>query len=327
MNRRAAALAGAVATGLALAACATPLPTPSPDAVPAAVQPALSTEQIEGVLADLASTLEAADAAMTPEALDARLTGPARTTREVQYLLAGGQAGTITAIPHVAQTIIDPATDTWPRTVLVVTEAPEDLRAPLLLTLVQNSPREQFQLWSWVRLFPGVQMPATAQPEVGSAPVALDADTVAVPPAEVMARYVDVLTSGADSAHAAGFVPDDPLRVQIAGVRNGYASVLTEKGSITETYQPLDTGPVAIATADGGAIVVASMQTVTSITLVDSTLSPTNPAAALLGKPTVGSNLTITWLSMVAFAVPPAGSTDPITVLGAEHSAIQVTGE
>lgn len=327
MNRRAAAVAGAVAATLALAACAPPLPTPQPDAVPAAVQPALTTDQIEDVLADLGTTLADADAAFTPEMLDARVTGPARTTRQVQYALAAAEAGTMTTIPTEAQTIIDPATDTWPRTVMVVTQAPEDLRAPLLLTLVQNSPREQFQMWSWVRLFPGVQMPATTQPEVGSATVPLDADTVAVPPAEVMVRYLDVLTNGEASPHAASFVADDPLRAQMAGVRTGYSSLLTDKGSLTETYQGIESGPYTIATADGGAIVVAGLQTVTSITLVDSTLSPTNPAAALLGKPTVASTLTIVWLSTVAFGVPPAGSTDPVTVLGAEHSAIQVTGE
>lgn len=327
MNRRAAVLAGVAAAAFGLAACAPPLPTPQPDAVPASVEPALTAEQIEDVLADVSGTLGAADAALTPEALDARVTGPAKTIRTVQYALAGADAGTITTIPSVAQTVMDPATDTWPRTVMVITEAPEDLRAPLLLTLVQNSPREQFQLWSWVRLFPGVEMPATAQPEIGSATVPLDADTISVPPAEVMPRYLDILASGSASPHAATFVADDPLRAQMAGVRAGYSALLTDKGSLTETYGPIDSGPYTIGTADGGAIVVAGMQTVTSIALVDSTLSPTNPAAALLGKPTVTSSLTIIWLSTVAFAVPPAGSTEPVAVLGAEHVAIQVTGE
>ena len=327
MKRRAAALAGVATAALALAACAPPLPTPQPDAVPASVEPALTAEQIEDVLGDIAGTLEAADAALTPEALDVRVTGPAKTTRVVQYSLAALDAGTVTTIPAAVQTVMDPATDAWPRTVMAVTEAPEDLRAPLLLTLVQNNPREQFQLWSWVRLFPGVEMPATTQPEIGSAIVPLDADTVSVPPSEVMPWYMDVLTNGSESPHAAAFVADDPLRAQMAGVRAGYSALLTDKGSLTETYGPIDSGPYTIGTADGGAIVVAGMQTVTSITLVDSTLSPTNPAAALLGKPTVASNMTIIWLSTVAFAVPPAGSPDPISVLGAEHVAIQVTGE
>ena len=327
MKRRVAALAGAATAAFLLAACAPPLPTPQPDAIPASVEPALTVEQIEDVLGDIAGTLKAADETFTAGALDARVTGPAKRTREVQYSLAALDAGTVTTIPADVQTVMDPATDTWPRTVMAVTEAPEDLKAPLLLTLVQNSPREQFQLCSWVRLFPGVEVPATTQPEIGSATVPLEANTVSVWPSEVMPRYMDVLTNGSSSEHASTFVADDPLRAQMAGVRAGYSSLLTDKGSLTENYGPIDSGPYTIGTADGGAIVVAGMQTVTSITLVDSTLSPTNPASALLGKPTVASNMTIVWLSTVAFAVPPAGSTAPINVLGAEHVAIQVTGE
>ncbi len=106
---------------------------------------------------------------------------------------------------NAAQTVIAPTTDAWPRTLMVVTEPPADLQPPLLLTFVQNSPREQYQLWSWSRLFPGAQMPATAQPEVGSALLPVDADTLAVPPADVLARYADVLTNGAASPHVAEF--------------------------------------------------------------------------------------------------------------------------
>ncbi|MCU1432983.1 MAG: hypothetical protein JWP95_2088 [Actinotalea sp.] len=328
MSRRTTGTAGVVATVLALAACTTPLPTPQPDAVPAVVQPAVTTEQVEDVLAEIATTLEAADAAGTPEALDTRVTGPARTTRAVEYLLAAaGEPGAVTPIPADAQTVIAPATETWPRTVMVVTEPPEDLQAPLLLTLVQGSPREQFQLWSWARLFPGVQMPATAQPELGSPPVALDTDALVVPAGEVVARYTDVLTNRAASPSAPLF-GSDPLSSGIVGYRDAFAVMATGTGSLTETYVPIEGEPYAIGTADGGAIVVGAFQTVTTITLTDSTLTITDPATvALLGKPTVTSNLAITWLSMVAFRIPPAGSSEVVSVLGAEHSRIQVTGE
>ena len=58
----------------------------------------------------------------------------------------------------------------------------------------------------------------------------------------------------------------------------------------------------------------------------DSTLKIADQTAVLLGSDTVRSTLEIQWLSVVAFAVPPAGSDEPITVLGAEHSRVQVTG-
>lgn len=316
-----------VATALVLAACSTPLPEPQPDAVPAALPPAVSTDQVEDVMADLSTVLAAADVATEATLLDPRVTGPAREIRAVEYALArAGDATAVTPVPAAAQTVVAPTTDTWPRTVMVVTEPPADLQPPLLLTLVQDAPREQYRLWSWARLFPGVEMPATAQPEVGSAPLAVDADSLAVAPADVVAQYVDVLTQGAASPYAATF-GTDPLRTGIEGTRAAFAGVVGTNGTLAETYAPLETGPYAIATADGGAIVVGGFRTLTTITLTDSTLTLGDQTAALLGSTTVASNLAIGWLSVVAFAVPPAGSTEPVRVLGGEHSRIQVQGQ
>lgn len=329
MSRRRTTVAGALAlAGLLLSACSSPLPAPSPDAVPAAMPPAISTEQVAEVLEDINATVQEAEAAdFNPDLLDPRLTGPARTMRTIEYALRlAGNTEAITTVPSVAQTIVAPTTDTWPRTVMVITESPADLQAPLLLTLVQDGPREPYRMWSWARLFPGVAVPATAQPEIGSSPVAPDAESLVASPESVVARYVDVLANGAESPHAASFT-DDPLRAGIAATRDAYAGLVVDKGSLTETYQPHDSGPYAIATADGGAIVVGAVQTVTTVTLDDSTLTIGDQTASLLGRQTVANNLAITWLSVVVFAVPPAGSTEPITVLGAEHSRIQVTGE
>lgn len=325
MRRRAAGLAAAVV--LLLAACSTPLPVPQPDAVPAATPPALSAEQAEDVLAEVSTALAEADAALSTEGLAPRVTGPAATIRSIEYALAAaGSPEALTVIPSGAQTLVLPTTDTWPRTAMVVTEAPEDLQAPLLLTLVQPEPRAQYQLWSWVRLFPGVETPATAQPEVGSAPVPADAADLAVAPTDVIGQYVDVLTNRDASPYAAEFTAD-PLRAGIAQTRDAFAGLVGAMGSLTETYQIDESGVQALRTADGGAIVVGTVRTVTTITLVDSTLTIGDQTAALLGTTTVASSLAITWLSVVAFAVPPAGSDEPIVVLGAEHSRIQVTGQ
>lgn len=326
MRTRAAALA-ALTGLLLLTGCATPLPEPDPDPAPAAVPSAVTAEQVERILGDVSEVVAEADAAGSNKALDPRVAGPAREIRATEHVLAAaGDTAAITAIPPAAQTVIAPATGTWPRTLMVVTEPPADLQPPLLLTLVQDGPRTPYRLWSWARLFPGVEMPATAQPDLGSAPLAPDSDAVAVPPAEVVARYVDVLTNGAESAYAAAFT-EDPLRTGIAATREAFTGVVGANGTLAETYAPVAEPPLALATADGGAIVVGAFRTVTTITLTDSTLTIGDQTAALLGAQTVASNLTINWLSVVAFAVPPAGSSDPVRVLGAEHARTQVTGQ
>lgn len=323
--RRAAAVVPAVVLAL-LAGCSTPLPVPQPDAVPAATPPGLTADQATEVLEDVAGALASADAAGDATMLEPRVTGPAATIRAVEYALAkAGDTDALTAIPPGAQTLVLPTTDSWPRTFFVVTPAPEDLQAPLLLTLTQEEPRAQYRLWSWARLFPGAVMPATSEPGIGSEPVGVNSGDVAVSPNEVVARYVDVLTNRDESEFAESFTPD-PLRQGIAQTKDAFVGVVGSNGTLAETYQPDEAGAVAIATADSGAIVVGTVRTVTTITLADSTLRIADQTAVLLGTDTVKSTLEIQWLSMVAFAVPPPGSEEPIEVLGAEHSRVKVTG-
>ncbi|MDO8108255.1 hypothetical protein Q6348_13725 [Isoptericola sp. b441] len=341
MTRRARA-AALLLGALLLAGCGQPLPQPSPQASPADPLPALGPDQVDRVLSDVTTVVSAADAAAlaaisaadgeVPDSLDSidadlqnRLSGPAAAMRRAQYVLATqGGAGAITSIPAGSQTVIEPATDAWPRVLMVVTDPPKDLQAPLLLTLVQTTPRDQYHLWSWARLYGGVKMPPTATPDVGSRPIAADDAAAAVAPKDVLARYVDVLTNGDGSKYASQFTTG-PLRTRITQQRDAWKQAIGQ-GSVTETYTAGDGGPWALATADGGAIVVGSVSTVTTLTLVDSTLTIADATAALLGANTVSKELTIHWLSTVAFSVPPAGSEKPITVLGAEHVPVEVTG-
>lgn len=325
MRRLRAAVVAALALGT-LVACSTPLPVPEPDAVPAAIPPALFEDQADDVLDDVATALAEADAAGDATLLDARLVGPARQIRAVEYqLAAAGDTDAVTAIPEGAQTLVLPTTDEWPRTFMAVTEAPDDLQAPLLLVLVQDEPRAQYRLWSWARLFPGVTIPVTTEPGIGSAPVAPDSTDLALAPTDVVAQYVDVLTKRDQSAYAASFTAD-PLRTGIAQTKDAFVGVVGSNGSLTETYTADPAGVTAMATADGGAIVVGTIRTVTTITLVDSTMKIGDQTAALLGKDTITANVEIQWLSVVAFRVPPAGSEDPIEVFGAEHSRLSATG-
>ncbi len=326
-----------------LAACTPPLPEPVPDADPAVVQPALGDVQVERVLSDLdavvteadSAALAAADAEDVPAAvtsaadlLTPRVSGPAARMRQAQYLLSteSGQDA-ITAIPSGAQTVVDPATDTWPRTLMVVTDPPQDVRAPLLLTLVQQDPRSQYQLVAWERLFGGVELPATMQPSIGSAQVPNDGGSAQLTPNEVLTQYADVLSKHGSSQYADVFA-SDPLRTRTAEQRTAWVQAVDE-GSVTETFQVTDDGPWALETAapEGGALVVGSITGVTTLTLSDATLTFGGPTSVLLGKETVAKNLAITWLITVAFAVPPATSTDPITVVGAELTPVAVTGE
>lgn len=324
---RAARAAAAAVTLAALAACTEPLPVAQPDPEQSVAPAAATPEQLERVLADVGAALAAADEAASVDPLAPRVAGPAATMRAAEYTLQeAGDADAVTPVPTGIQTLVTPATAEWPRTVMAVTEPSADLQPPLLLALTQEDPRDAYTLQAWVRLFPGVEMPATTQPEIGSAPVTEASPELSVATGEVLARYLDVLTNGAESEFAATF-DEDPLRTGILATRDAYAELVAENGSLSQTYAVEDAGPWTMSTADGGAIVMGAFRTQAAITLVDSTLTIGDETAAFLGTDTVTEDLGITWLSMVAFAVPPAGSDAPVTVLGAEHSPVAVSGK
>lgn len=318
------------ALALSLGACAAALPQPEPPAAPAVALPVLSVAQSEGVLSRIGAVLDSADATLDPAGLPERLTGPALAIRTAEYVRATATAGAKppTVLPTRAQTFVVPDTTTWPRTELVVTEQPDDLQAPRLLVLTQAAARDPYRLWGWARLGAGVKMPGTADTTHGSAPIAVDATGLLLSPAKTLAQYADVLANG-DASTSAGAFPADFFRTYIETRRAAYSESLKAVATVTETYTPAAGGIVALATADGGAIVVGAMTTQTTIAVAQGSVALDDAfEAALAGRASVTKSSVRTWTDVLAFYVPPAGSTTTqIQVLAAEHSLTSVTGE
>lgn len=313
------------ALGLVLVAgCATPLPEPAPEPVPAVAPAATTVAQSGDVLGEVGEVLAEADAALDPAALAPRVTGPALATRTAEYVRAtstGGAKGP-TVLPTDEQVLIVPQTTQWPRTQLVVTEQPDDLQAPRILVLQQASPREQYKLWGWARMAPGLSMPPTASPEAGSPVLAPDATGLVVTPADAFAQYADVLANGDASSHAATFAPD-AYRSAIEAARAATAQGVQQAASATETYTPDPEPVVSLETADGGAIVVGQLTTVSTVTLTVSggTIPIQDPFyAALTGTQSAGSSFARTYTDVLVMYVPPADSGAPVQVLAAEHA-------
>jgi len=331
VNRRRArgALVGLVVLAAATA-CATPPPTPSPEPPAAVLPPALSVTQTTDVLGDLGRVLAAGDAALDATLLAPRVTGPALAMRTAEYQRATATAGERppTVLPTDAQVSIVPQTQTWPRVQLVVTEQPDDLQAPRVLVLVQETPRDRYSLWGWARMFPGVSTPRTADPDVGS-PVLdpVDAD-LAMAPSDVLAAYADVLALGDASELAASFAAD-PFRDSIAATRQALATNVQEIGSVAETYTPTGGPLTVIGTADGEAIVVGTVQTVSTVTITLAqaklTLSPYE--AALTGVTEATTALARTYTDVLVFRVPRAGSGAQVQLIAAEAVLTAVSAQ
>ena len=314
---------------LTLAGCATPLPAPNPEPPPAVDPPVLSVAQTTSVLDSIGAALAAGDAALDPAQLGTRVVEPALSMRTAEYARATATNGERppTALPTDAQVEILPQTTAWPRVGLVVTEQPDDLQAPRVLALLQQTPRDQYALWGWARMFPGASMPPTADPERGSPVLALDDATLAMRPDEVITAYADVLTQGDTSPSAAAFAAD-PFREALAAARQSLTTSVQEIGTVAETYTAGST-LTAIATADDGAIVVGTMSTTSTVTITVAgaklTLSPYE--AAVTGVKEATQSMVRTYTEVLVFVVPAAGSGAQVQLIAAEQVPISVTAQ
>ena len=316
-------LAGSLAAGsLLLAGCAQALPQPSPDAASDEPQPVLTVEQTGAVLDDVGQVLAAADSSGNVDGLSARLVDPALRIRVAQFRLNSRSQGSRppTTLTTEDQIVVVAAEDAWPRTVVAVTVTPSGSTTPLLLVLRQADARSPYLLYGWVRLFPGVETPVMAAPEIGSRMLAADADGFRATPADVLTWYSDVLEKGAESQHADAFEPDlysETLQSEIETGRESLEGI----AQITLDALAVRDGVVALETADGGALVVGQVTTSTGYkkTLSGATLTLGGEAGAWLGDGNVPALASVRHDSVIAFYVP-ASDSQKITVLGAERA-------
>jgi hypothetical protein len=308
----------ALLTGLA--ACSSSLPTPA--AVGQAVPPpVLSATQVQAVLGAVTNVLTPADKALDPSGLPARLVGPALAMRSAEYVRATATSGAKlpTQLPASEASAVIPQSDTWPRTVLVVTDQPADLGPRRVLVLQQASARDQYRLWGWARMFPG-EFPKTAALTSGSAVLPMDDPDLLVPPSALLGQYADVLANGASSAAVNTFATD-PFRTSTEGKRVEQLNLAAE-GSATfaETYAPVGGPLVALATQDGGAIVVGELATASTVTAAPGggTVGNDPVAAALAGAPPTAS-LSRTYTDVMVFYVPPKSAGGQVVALAAEQ--------
>jgi len=328
--RRVRALVALLAAGATLAACATPLPAPNPEPPAAVAPPALTTTQSNAVLGDLGTVLSTADAKLDASLLAPRVTGPALAMRTAEYMRSeatGGQRPP-TALPTTSQVEVIPQTTTWPRVQLVVTAQPDDLQAPRVLVLQQATPRARYQLWGWARMFPNASTPPVAEAATGSPVLPVDSTALVMRPDQVLPAYADVLANGTSSASAASFAAD-PFRDQVASLRQTLTANVQDIGTVAETYTP-DGPPVTVlGDAAGGAIVVGSMSTVSTVTITLAgaklTLSPYEAAAA--GASEAGKFLARTYTDVLVFHVPAAGSGQPVQLIAAESVLTAVAAQ
>lgn len=318
----------ALVTGLA--ACGSSLPEPEPDRAPASPDPVISEEQLSNLLDEIELTLDGADEELNAEALESRFSGSALRARKAEYKSeAADPTQEISEIPRDVSMSVIPATEEWPRSIMVVTEPPTDSQIPRILVLTQETPRDNYSLSVRSQLLPGVSMPAMPLPTEGARPVPVDAEDYVLAPADVGEGFVDVLKGKKkdDDDSQSGKFGEDQLSERIREEYSALKDGVSEVGSVKKTFKTPEEPIATFEAIQGGAIVVTTVTETTSFTVDSGSLNVSSETSHLLGKDSVSSELKTTHTLSLVFYVPENGSDDEIQVLGETRDFVSAKGK
>lgn len=318
--------AAATAVAATLAACSDDLPgAPSVSGTPSA-QPVLDSDRLAAILARIQTGLDAADAQKSKDALTGYLTGPAARMREYEYTIASatGDDSRIHTFTTASKAGSVGLTSAFPRTAMTLTEVAQGDTAEYLLALTQDSARDDFVLWGWVRLYGEATVPETIAASVGAEQIDAESTGLVATPQQVLDAYVDALNNP-DGDNGKAFA-DDTIRQRIAGER---AVDLGGMGEVTVTASAGSDGFKGLRAYEGGALVMTTLKwdQVLRNTTAGSTITVSDVAvSALMGedKKVVGT-VTISYEAIVAFSIPPEGADTGAVSVGSDLVITSVT--
>lgn len=326
-------LAGGLVLGLG--ACATevaPIEEVVLEAAPAvqAPNPAVTEFQFSTIMSRVAAQIRAADGELSDSLLVPRVANPTLSARRVSYIVtrADSQSSSLLAIPAGPVRLVVPQQTTgWPRSVFGVIQDEQDLESPSLGVIIrQEDPRSNYKLTYAVVLNPQVQLPDLPSANVGAPKLNPDSKLIRLAPSELLAHYADVVNNGEESPFSEEFaLAIDALYGQIgpdalALRQESFGQNVRIEWNTTVT----DREVVAFSSADGGAIVLGTLQQTERVKPVQSGAAVNSGigirALTSLSQSTEGfdvdSHVQILWY------VPPVGSEEGIRVLGYTYSLI-----
>ncbi|MEO0313260.1 MAG: hypothetical protein RL140_490 [Actinomycetota bacterium] len=331
-GREFAVIPATILTFAMLTGCATgsaPTPTPTASTGLDTLKPAsLQLGQIRRIVTQVAAVAKKADEANNATGLLSRFVGPALEIRQSAYSLIkkSKKAPALETISASPLTLSLPeATDTWPRTLMVVTGVQKD-KLPILMVLEQSEPRRQYMVTHVSTLISGVKLPEVPAVKDGGIAVKPDSAYLQLQPLLLSTTYGNIIDAGSASPDYGKFaLSGDTFYKQISQIEKDQVATLTKA---TLTYQHLagDAAPISLATADGGALVAVYMKDLTTIKPKkrNSGITVNELEQVALGAKGSLKGVVSTYGDMLMFYVPPVGSEEKIRLLGWQSYLLKV---
>jgi len=288
--------------------------------------PNLDTERLETVLSSVQETLDAGDADMDADLLASRVADPALEMRRAQYALAAAKGSEIAPLDLTAQSVSVTNSDTWPRAIADIAQAPAG-SLPAVFFLTQQDARSDYKLVSWTRLLGGTSL-TTISIDQGAPFVDADSTDFVMSPTQAVDAYVDMLnarTVGDDH-----FTVDEFAQTYLDAVTALDDSVKVAGTVTAQAQAPGDDAPVPVGVRlqDGSALVSASFtySLTYARTVKDSTMKLGGSAAQLNeGDDSVVGTMTAHYLATVLLQIPDSAVGGKASVVGAEGAITSVT--
>jgi hypothetical protein len=323
-----------LATGTGCTAVANPnteiTASPSPSASTIELPPvALVDAQITKILNSLEKVAADADLTSDKKLLVPRFAGPALEQRTAHYVLRA-RSSSVAALPKIVGSPVSfslpAATDTWPRTLMVVTDEPGTDALPQMLVFQQENPRANYLLWYNMRLMPGAVIPEVPATDVGAIPVATDSLFLKLVPTDIPAAYGDVINEGPASLSYGLFdTSKDEFYKQVSESQKSQVEGLT-KGKITFTHQLGNKNVISLATSTAGALVAVYMTDTYKITpkTRGSAVAVSGQEKIMLGADGSTRGVRSIYGEMLLFYVPALSDPDRIRLLGVTQGLLSV---
>lgn len=319
MSRRSRAVVVAAAAVLAVSGCsrAAVLGLEANRQV-ASDRPPVTVSQARAIAERVLNEASVADVLRTSQAMNTAFTGVALRTAPARYAVEkstrpdADDTGEALQPPPAPTEVIRTVGAQYPRTILTVSPG-EDAATRQLGVLVSSGVTDPYRVASRVRLLPGVSVPDTLP--AGAAVLAPTAATgLSTSAADALRDYAALLQTGASAGTS---FAADPVVRSVRDNAKQQASQVSKIASFRQTHT-LTKDPVhVVATRDGGALVVGSLERVDTFTVKKGKGHLAPPAAyrALAGVTKITTSATVKTVEVVALVIPPAGGGD-VRVIG-----------
>jgi hypothetical protein len=287
---------------------------------------AVTSEQFDRILSEVAATLAAADEQRAENIAATRLEGAALRFRAAQYKVRAQtkKLGETFAIPAGVVTLLLPQkTNAWPRSVFAVIDDTTNPKAPsVAVVMTQASARDNYTVNYSVALEPGVKIPSVSSPEAGAGVLYGETELLSVTPAQAVKRYGDLLIKG-DKSEFVGEFDGDSLQTQIgAASKSKRAKKLGKTAKFTWKDSITDDVPLVFATAEGGALVAVTLQEneIVRPAIAGAAITATGAVKVLAEVTSSFTGIEANYQYQLLFYVPALGSSEKIRLLGYSYA-------